>query len=144
MIAKLFGRLVVVAIAFILALLVSFFILAYLGGQLLTETLAQEYGDALPSEALDFIGFIGFLIELYPAITLLPAVLVVAVGEIGRIRSWMYYVLAGGAASLMVPLFYVVSFATERDMPSAAFLVIFATAGFGGGVLYWLLAGRKA
>ncbi len=144
MIARLIGRVIVVAIAFALALLVSFMILAYLGGQLLTETLAQEYGDVLNDGALDFIGFIGFVIELYPAITLLPAVLVVVIGEIGRIRSWMYYVLAGGLASLMVPLLYVSTYAAERDMPSAAFLVIFATAGFGGGLLYWLMAGRKA
>lgn len=144
MILRMMGRLIVVAIAFLLALLFSFCILAYLGGQLLSESLAREYGDALSDQALDFIGYIGFLIELYPAMTLLPAVLLIVIGEIGRLQSWMYYVLGGGAASLLVPLLYVATYAQERDMPSPTFLVIFATAGFGGGFLYWLLAGRKA
>jgi len=144
MIFRLIGRLLVVAIGFILSILFSLSLLAYLGGQLLSEQLAEQYGQDLSGQALDFIGYIGFLMELYPAITLLPAILVVVIGEIGRIRSWMYYVLAGGAASLMVPLLYITTYVSERDMPSASFLIIFATAGFAGGALYWLIAGRKA
>ena len=144
MIFKLIGRLLIVTIGFILSVLVSLGLLAYLGGQLLSDQLAEQYGQDLSGQALDFIGYIGFLMELYPAITLLPAILIVAIGEIGRIRSWMYYVLASGTASLMVPLLYITTYVSERHMPSASFLIIFATAGFAGGAFYWLIAGRKA
>ena len=144
MIFQVIGRLIGIGFGFLLALLVGFATLAYLGGQLVADQMVQEYGQEVAGGALDFIGFIGFLVELYPALTLLPALLVVAIGEIGRLRSWMYYVLAGGAASLMVPLLYVVSYAQERDMPSSSFLLIFATAGFFAGGVYWLVAGRKA
>ncbi len=144
MILKVIGRLFLVCFGFALALLVGFLTLAYLGGQLMASSLAQEYGSDVPGGALDVIGYVGFLMELFPAMTLLPVLLVVAIGEVGRLRSWMYYVLAGGAASLMVPLLYVLSYAQERDLPSSSFLLIFATAGFFGGGVYWLLAGRKA
>jgi len=144
MLFRLIGRLIIVTLGFALALLFGFAIMAYLGGQLLAQELAQQYGNEASGQILDFIGYIGFLVELYPAITLLPAILVVVIGEIGRLRSWMYYVLANGAASLMVPALYVASNESQRDLPSSSFLLIFATAGFGAGLVYWLIAGRKA
>ena len=64
----------------------------------------------------------------------------------------MYYVLAGGAALLAVPLLarapgdLVVAPAelSTVALPSGQYMTIFAAAGFVGGFVYWLLAGRNA
>lgn len=144
MIFRLVGRLLVVAFGFMVGLLVAFLLLTYLGGQLIFLELARQYGDNLPSSFVDILGVIGFFIELYPAITILPPILMVAIGEIGRFRSWLFYVLMGGWAALLVPLLYIAVKEGQAELPSAQFLAIFATAGFGGGLVYWLIAGRKA
>ena len=77
--------------------------------------------------------------------TLLPALLLVIVGEVARIRSAFYYVVGGGVALAVVPLL------TRIGQPDARVLElspvvwqVLATAGFAGGFVYWLLAGRNA
>ena len=45
-----------------------------------------------------------FAFTVVPALTIVPALVAVIIGEALHIRSWMYYVLAGGAALLAVPL----------------------------------------
>ena len=45
-----------------------------------------------------------FAVTVVPALTIVPALVAVVIGEALHIRSWMYYVLAGGAALLAVPL----------------------------------------
>jgi len=79
-----------------------------------------------------------------PALTVLPAAIAAIVGEALRIRSWMYYVLAGGAAMAAIPVL-----ASPRSdqlpvLPTGQYMTIFAAAGFVGGFVYWLLAGRNA
>jgi hypothetical protein len=79
-----------------------------------------------------------------PALNALPALLAVVVGEIFRIRSWMYYVLAGGASLAAVPLLVAPA---SSDLPSilaSQYITIFAAAGFAGGFVYWLLVGARA
>ena len=72
------------------------------------------------------------------------------IGEALRIRSWMYYVLAGGAALLAVSLLAGTpgELAIGADLlvalPAHQYMTIFAAAGFVGGFVYWLLAGRNA
>ena len=63
----------------------------------------------------------------------------------------MYYVLAGGAALLAVPLlagapgeFAVAPADLMVALPAGQYMTIFAAAGFVGGFVYWLLAGRNA
>jgi hypothetical protein len=73
-----------------------------------------------------------------------PAILVVIVGEVARVRSALYYVAAGGAALAIVP------FLTRLEQPATALALapavwqVLATAGFAGGFVYWLIAGRNA
>ena len=145
---RLLGRIFMVGFGLTLSLLFSFLILTYLGGLHFTEDLSQRYdsdvaASDLETTLLNIVGAISFAFSLYPALSILPALLVAVIGEIGRIRSWLYYVLAGGAAALSIPLLYVLVGEASAEMPSQSFLAIFATAGFGGGLLYWLIAGRR-
>lgn len=146
---RLLGRIFMVGFGLTLSILFSFIILTYLGGSLFTEDLSQRYGsDVVTSDIettiLNIIGAISFVFSLYPALSILPALLVAVIGEIGHIRSWLYYVIASGVAALSIPLLYVLVGEPQAEMPSQSFLAIFATAGFGGGLLYWLIAGRRA
>jgi len=146
---RLLGRIFMVGFGLALSLLFSFIILTYLGGSLFTEDLGQRYGSDvaasdLETTILNIIGAISFVFSLYPALSILPALLVAVIGEIGHIRTWLYYVIASGVAALSIPLLYVLVGEAQAEMPSQSFLAIFATAGFGGGLLYWVMAGRRA
>ena len=65
-------------------------------------------------------------------------------GEALRIRSWMYYVLAGGAAMAAIPVLASQRGGDLAALPAGQYMTIFAAAGFAGGLVYWLLAGRNA
>lgn len=149
MVFRFLGRIIVVGFGLFLSVLFGFLILSYLGGTLFTEDLANRYGSDLETSdfettILTFLGAISFIFSLYPALTILPALLVAVIGEVGHIRSWLYYILAGGLGALSIPLLYVVLSPEQVEMPSQQFLTIFATSGFGAGFLYWLIAGRRA
>lgn len=145
-------RIFIVSFGLCLSVFFGFMILTYLGGSMLTEDLTQRYGSELGNgfnggaerTVLDIAGVLTFLLALYPAMTILPALVVALIGEIGHIRSWLYYVLASGLGALAIPLLYVVMSSELVDMPSQSFLAIFATSGFAAGFLYWLIAGRQA
>ena len=75
--------------------------------------------------------------------TIIPALLLVIVGEVARIRSWLYYMIGGGVALAIIPLLVRIDPGTMTySLP--ALWHVFATAGFAGGLTYWLLAGRNA
>jgi glucose dehydrogenase len=63
---------------------------------------------------------------------------------VARIRGSIYYVVGGGAALALVPLM------SRLHQPMAVLDLspvvwqVLATAGFAGGFVYWLLAGRNA
>ena len=103
---------------------------------------AVQRGLAIAFGAVVFFGTAG------PALTALPAFAAVVAGEVLHIRSWMYYVLAGGAALAALPLLVSTeAYGPAVDVPSLSegqSITIFATAGFAGGLSYWLLAGRGA
>ena len=61
-----------------------------------------------------------------------------------KLRSWMYYVLAGGASLAAVPLLVTARAADLPALPASQYMTIFAAAGFAGGFVYWLLAGARA
>jgi hypothetical protein len=98
-----------------------------------------------------WVGAAIFAFTVVPALTIVPALVAVVIGEALRIRSWMYYVLAGGAALLAVPLLardpgdlVVAPAELMVALPVGQYMTIFAAAGFVGGFVYWLLAGRNA
>ena len=76
--------------------------------------------------------------------TLIPALLVVIIGEIARIRAAIYYVVGGGLSLAAMPLLARMSESGNVVIPETTVLQVFATAGFAGGFVYWLVAGRNA
>lgn len=85
-------------------------------------------------------GAFGFAVMVVPILSVLPALLVVVYGEVARRRGLLYYVVGGGLAAVVLP---VLASPVGTSFNSEA-LAGFATAGFVGGLVYWLLAGRNA
>jgi hypothetical protein len=135
------GRLVWVPIAFLLSAVVALFVMVSLGQERLVQALRGRGPEASIDAAFALFGYALELISVY---TLLPAIMLVIIGEIARIRGALYYVLGGGATLAMVP------WLARINQPVAAMDVshlvwqVLATAGFAGGFAYWLLAGRRA
>ena len=140
--ARTIGRIILVPIAFVLAALVTLFVIISIGQERVVEALSARRPEDLPVGAA--FDLLGLGLSLFSVYTLLPALLVVIVGEVGRLRSALYYVAAGGAALAVVP------FLTRLDQPARALELapavwqVLATAGFAGGFVYWVLAGRNA
>jgi choline-glycine betaine transporter len=82
-------------------------------------------------------------IEIAPAVTLLPGLAAIVLGELLRVRSALYYIGAGGAAAAVMPLLYRPG-ADALAAPNAEWAAVLATAGFAAGLVYWLVAGRSA
>ena len=146
MIVKTLLRILWVVVAFCLAALAAIIVLFVLGA----FWVGDELRAAAPNHPMvrhggeAALGFVLFAGTVTPALTALPALLAVVIGEILRLRSWIYYVLAGGAALAAIPLLIA---PTSADLPSifaSQYLTIFAAAGFAGGLIYWLLAGARA
>ena len=122
------------ATAFVFAVTVALGVLFMLG--------AWWVGDEL--RAAPVFGMVLFVGTITPALTVLPAALAAIIGEALRIRSWMYYVLAGGAAMAAIPILAAPQADHLPAIPAGQYMTIFAAAGFVGGFAYWLLAGRNA
>lgn len=136
------GRLIVVPLAFLLGAAAALFVLVTLGLERITHALSGRIEDA---------GALAVLIELVlqggllvSGLTILPALLVAIVGEIARIRSVLYYVVGGGLAMCATPLIAGAVRIGVETLPEPVVWQVFATAGFLGGLVYWLLAGRRA
>jgi hypothetical protein len=137
-------RLLKVAVAFLVAVAVALVVLYVLGIMWVADELraAVPHDPVLEHGAAAF-GAVLFAIAVTPALTILPALVAVVVGEVLRLRSWMYYVLAGGAALAAIPL--LADFPEgAADVATSAYMPIFLAAGFAGGFVYWLLAGARA
>jgi hypothetical protein len=79
------------------------------------------------------------------ALSVVPAILAVVVGELARIRSLAYWVPAGGVAAVAVPVLNgLAAGSQEMAVPGTVVLQTLATAGFAAGVAYWALAGRSS
>jgi len=83
-------------------------------------------------------------LALVAGVSIIPTLLVIFTGEIARIRSLVYYVAGGGLALAAVPLLARTQQSGGFVMPEHAVWQVFATAGFAGGFVYWLIAGRNA
>jgi hypothetical protein len=136
------GRVVLIPVAFVLAATAALFVLVTLG----QERVVQAMSDRANAE--DSIGAAFDLLSVARTIftvnTLLPALLVIIVGEIARIRAWLYYVIGGGAVLAVVPMLAYVGRPAEVLNLVPMLWPVFATAGFSGGFVYWLIAGRNA
>jgi hypothetical protein len=137
-----FGRVILLPIAFILAMVAATFVIVSLGQERIVQAVTGRGPDDLPiGAAFDLLRLGGALISVQ---TLVPALLLVIVGEVARIKGALYYVVGGGIALAMVPLLSRLGQpASVLDLSPAVWQVL-ATAGFAGGFVYWLLAGRNA
>lgn len=140
MVLRTIGRLILIPIAFLIAAALSIFVLVTLGLEHITRVLHSREGVEVAESVFD-LAWQGTL--LATGVSLIPAVLVVIVGEVARIRSWLYYMMGGGVALAAVPFLARLDMA-EAGMATSTIWQVFATAGFVGGLTYWLLAGRSA
>lgn len=143
-------RIIAVLFAFALAAFTALIVLFAIGADWAARELAAHSADTPappgpPEEVfLHGIGFIAFFATVAPTLSLLPGLVAAIIGEVAKIRSVVYYILAGGLALIVMPLAYIVQNAPETAMPSVQYLSIYATAGFAAGLVYWLVAGRNA
>ena len=143
MIFKLILRWIWVAIAFLISASIALIVLFSLG----IFWLGDEFRAAAGSNEFvwhgaDVFAAYFFAAAVGPALTALPGFIAVVIGEIMRIRSGLYYTLAGGAAVVVIPLL-ARSGEAVAGVPSS-YMSIFAAAGFVGGFAYWAMAGARA
>jgi len=146
MIVRTVFRMLWVAVAFCLAVAVALAALFALGALWVGDELraAAPHDPMLRHGADRIFGIVLFAGTVTPALTVLPALAAVVAGEVLRFRSWMYYVLAGGASLLAIPLLAGARAADLPSLPAGQYMTIFAAAGFAGSFVYWLLAGARA
>ncbi len=144
-ITGLLGRTLWVIFAFCLAVSLALIILLLLGSYSMGEELR---GDYQPDDDMGtivnlisfFFGGASFLMVVTPVLSILPALLAVIIAEVIQVRNVLFYLITGGISVAALPLL-----ASTGDTGfNLHALTIFATAGFAGGLFYWLIAGRNA
>lgn len=145
MIGRLVARLVLVPLGLLLAAAAAAFVVTTVGLERLTQELHRT-GDVtgVGGVAWGIFRHWDILARIVSALTILPAILLIVVGEVARLRSAMYYVLGGGFALAIIPLLANVQAGGAVQMPASTLWQVFATAGFTAGFVYWLIAGRSA
>ncbi|XSG81796.1 MAG: hypothetical protein ACPW61_12075 [Methyloligella sp. ZOD6] len=137
-------RVLWVVLSFFVASGIALAVLLLLGALWVGDELRQAAPhDPMMQEGGEVFGLVMFTAAVAPTLTILPALIAVIVGEVLKFRSWIYYVVAGGLSLLAVPLLV----GTPDEMaalPPSQATAIFATAGFAGGFVYWLICGRGA
>lgn len=143
--ARVIGRLFLVPIAVLIAMMVAGFVLVSLGQERVVQALARS-GDQVSVDGVFGIGEVALRLAfvVFSVQTLVPVLLLIVAGEVGRIRSPIYYVLGGGIALAIIPLLARVGNAEVGADAVTSLWQLFATAGFAGGFVYWLIAGRTA
>jgi len=145
MIARTVLRMLWVIVALSIAAVVALAMLFTLGAMWAgNELRAAAPDDPLVQDGAPIFGLMLFADTVGPALTALPALIAVVAGEVLRVRSWLYYVLAGGLALAAIPIMAAPDMAELPAIVASRSTTIFATAGFAGGFLYWLLAGARA
>jgi hypothetical protein len=138
-------RMLWVVVAFCLAVAMALAVLFALGAMWTGDALrAAAPNDPLLRDGAPIFGMVLFAGTVTPALNALPALIGVVAGEVLRIRSWMYYVLAGGASLAAIPILAAPDPADLPRIIASPYMTIFAAAGFAGGFIYWLLAGARA
>ena len=142
MIWRTLGRLILIPIATLLAAMAVLAVLVTLGLERFTHaTFGRELDPENLSKIFDWV-MTG--LQWASVVAVLPALAVLFIGEVARIQSWLYYVIGGGVALASIPLFTALNQGVVAAVPLAALWQVLATAGFAGGFVYWLVAGRNA
>lgn len=98
------------------------------------------------SERLGDAGILALLAATHSALFALPfALIAIGVGEFGRFRSWLYYVLVAVLISLGgLAAVYLNEVPGQPSILNDYAVIAFASVGLLSGLAYWLLAGRCA
>ena len=137
---RMIGRLLVVPFAFVLAMITALGILAYFGQERMFSTLG---GADFEHTFEVFERLLGLLKEVFRVETIMLPIALVIAGEVSGIRNPLYYVGAGGLSVGIIPKLAWFGIANVLGENSELWPV-FASAGFAGGFVYWLIAGRGA
>src|SRR6185369_3484819 len=92
------GRVIMLPIAFLLAILAALFVIISLGQEHVVQAMTGMRGEDLPIDTA--LRLFGLAVQLVSVQTLLPAI----IGEVARIRGAFYSVVGGGVALAVVPL----------------------------------------
>ncbi|MBN9260742.1 MAG: hypothetical protein J0J14_07710 [Hyphomicrobium sp.] len=142
MVWRAIGRIILVPLGFVLASLAAMFILVTLGMARVTHAIHGR--DADPDTWFAMFDLAQQTILLFSTFTVVPAILLVIIGEVARIRSSLYYILGGGAVLAAWPFLSRLGNIAQDPSQLGIIWQVFATAGFAGGFIYWLIAGRRA
>ena len=137
------GRMIIIAFGLLFAAVAACFVIVTLGLERITGALhvsTRGGNDAIET----MMELMNQGIVLTTGMTIIPALLVVLIGELASIRSATYYIAGGGAALVAIPLLAQIGQTGQFVLPEQVVWLVFATAGFAGGIVYWLLAGRTA
>jgi hypothetical protein len=138
----LFGRIIAIFFALIVAIMVA-------GITLAIGIIAPEWPwlDSDPVERMVFFAVSFFATSFVGATAFVPAMLLIVLAEIARMRSFLYYAVAGAVVGLASYFGSDVEFRLENTTDVAPVghpLQLAAAAGIIGGLTYWLIAGRNA
>ena len=139
---SLIGRIIVIFFALIVAIMVA-------GITLAIGIIAPDWPwlDSDPFERVAFFVVSFFATSFIGATAFVPALLLIAVAEVMRLRSLLYYAAAGAVVGLTSYFGSNVELRLENTTdvtPVFHPLQLAAAAGIVGGLAYWLLAGRNA
>jgi H+/Cl- antiporter ClcA len=136
------GRILVIFFSLIVAMTIAGIVLAI--GILVPD---RSWLDADPVERVMFFTVSFFATSYIGATAFVPAVLLIVVAEVMRLRNLLYYAAAGAVVGLTSFFGSNVELRLENTTdvtPVFHPLQLAAAAGIVGGLAYWLLAGRKA
>jgi hypothetical protein len=132
---RLVGRILWVLLAFMIASTAAALVVT-IGS--LQPASADPGSGMVMDEAVSLI--VGVSAVWIAAMTLIPAALLIAIAEGFRLRSFVFYALAGAAIACYCGLGG--GFAGELAFDHTSELL--AASGIAAGLIYWLLAGRRA
>jgi H+/Cl- antiporter ClcA len=136
------GRILAIFFSLIVAIMIAGIVLAV--GILVPD---RSWLDADPVERVMFFTVSFFATSFIGASAFVPALLLIVVAEIMRLRTLLYYAAAGAVVGLTSYYGSNVELRLENTTDvSPVFhpLQLAAAAGIIGGLAYWLLAGRNA
>jgi hypothetical protein len=139
---SLLGRIIVIIFALVVASMAA-------GVALAIGIIAPDWAnmDSDPAERVFFFTASFFATSYVGAVAMAPAFVLIVLAEAARMRGFIYYGVAGAVVGLASYFGSNISVRLENttDVPPVEHaLQLAAAAGIIGGVVYWLIAGRKA
>jgi len=139
---SLLGRIIVIFFALIVATMAA-------GLALAVGIISPDWvsADSDPFERISFFVLAFFATSFVGLTATLPALVLIVFSEATRMRSLLYYGVAGAVVGLAAYFGSDISARLENTtdvVPVGHTLQLAAAAGIIGGLVYWLIAGRRA